>query len=266
MTTKFRSAAPAILLAVAAGALFLLEKRKPLRRQSEDEPQRLVRNLALGAMSMTVVALLQRPIVEPLAQTVRSRRLGLVNRLATRMWVRDLLSVLALDYTIYLWHRATHQIPFLWRFHRVHHADLDMDMSTALRFHFAEMAMSVPFRALQVRMIGVSPDALRIWQRLFFVSVLFHHSNIRLPASAERLLSAIIVTPRMHSIHHSTNPVEANSNLSSGLSIWDLLHRSFRFDTARDTVEIGVAGLRSEKDVRLLASLALPFRKSRPRP
>ena len=106
--------------------------------------------------------------------------------------------VIMMDYTLYCWHVLIHRVPALWRFHAVHHVDLDMDASTALRFHFGEMAMSVPYRAAQVAMIGVSPRALSIWQALLFLSVMFHHSNVRLPRSFERWLVRFIVTPRMH--------------------------------------------------------------------
>src|SRR5215208_1822575 len=103
-----------------------------------------------------------------------------------------------MDYTLYLWHMLTHRVPALWRFHQVHHCDLDMDASTALRFHFAEMAISVPYRAAQVAVLGVAPRPLSIWQTFLFVSILFHHSNLRLPLWLERRLSWMIVTPRMH--------------------------------------------------------------------
>src|SRR3546814_2584537 len=105
-------------------------------------------------------------------------------------------------YTLYVWHLLLHRVPLLWRCHVAHHVDLDLDASTALRFHFAELALSVPWRAAQIVLIGVSPRALSVWQTALLLSVLFHHSNARLPPAMERRLNRLIVTPRMHGIHH----------------------------------------------------------------
>jgi sterol desaturase/sphingolipid hydroxylase (fatty acid hydroxylase superfamily) len=168
-----------------------------------------------------------------------------------------------MDYTMYLWHVGTHRSPFLWRFHLVHHIDHDLDSSTALRFHAADMALSVPYRLLQVAAIGASPRALRLWQGWFFLSVLFHHSNVRLPMTLERAAARLLTTPRMHFIHHKAARAETDSNWSSGLSLWDHLHGTFRFGDPQPGSSIGVPAYRSPDEVRLIASLALPF--SRPR-
>lgn len=159
---------------------------------------------------------------------------------------------------------ATHRVPFLWRFHLVHHIDLDLDASTALRFHAGEMALSVPFRAAQVVLLGVSPRALRTWQAFFFAAVLFHHSNARLPLRAERALARLVMTPRLHGLHHSTVREETDSNWSSGLSVWDRLHGTMRADVPQGAIDIGVPGYHAPQDVRIEPSLRLPFAKPRP--
>ena len=156
--------------------------------------------------------------------------------------MRDAAAFLLLDYTIYVWHVLTHRVPFLWRFHLVHHLDMDLDTTTALRFHAVDMALSIPWRAAQVRLCGASPRALELWQTFFFVSVLFHHSNLRLPLALERLLVRVLTTPRLHGIHHSTVKEETDSNWSSGLSFWDRLHRTMRTDVPQDAIAIGVPG------------------------
>ncbi len=117
----------------------------------------------------------------------------------------------------------------------------------------------VPSRAARVTVIGVSPRGLSIWQTALLVAIMFHHSNIRLPINLERGLSRIIVTPRMHGIHHSIVPEETDSNWSSGLSIWDWLHGTIRLNVPQDTIDIGVAAYRSPDDVKLPAVLAMPF-------
>jgi sterol desaturase/sphingolipid hydroxylase (fatty acid hydroxylase superfamily) len=152
-----------------------------------------------------------------------------------------------------------HRAPFLWRFHKVHHVDLDLTASTALRFHFAEMALSVPWRAAQVLLIGGSPRALAIWQDFLFLSVMFHHSNLRLPPKWERCLVRLIVTPRMHGIHHSIVEDETNSNWSSGLTVWDWLHGTLKLDLPQNAITIGVAAYREPNDVTLPKLIAMPF-------
>jgi sterol desaturase/sphingolipid hydroxylase (fatty acid hydroxylase superfamily) len=153
-----------------------------------------------------------------------------------------------------------HHAPLLWRFHAVHHVDLDLDTTTGLRFHFGELAMAAGFRALQVLLLGVDRDTLRIWQQLLVLSVVFHHSNLELPVEAEASLNRLLVTPRMHGIHHSTRADETDSNYSSLLSCWDRLHRSLRLDVPQADVTIGVPGFSKPEDVTLERSLTLPFR------
>lgn len=218
----------------------------------------------MGALSMSVVRNLQQPVIEPLSQAVERHRWGLAQRLPAPPWVRDAAAFLLLDYTIYLWHVMTHRVPFLWRFHLVHHIDLDLDASTALRFHAGEMVLSVPYRAGQVALLGVSPRALRLWQNFFFAAVLFHHSNVRLPLKWERRLAFVLMTPRLHGIHHSTVREETDSNWSSGLAVWDWLHGTMRADVPQDRIVIGVPGYHDPADVRLEPSIALPFVPQRP--
>lgn len=241
--------------------LVVLEKRRPLRRKSQPEPRRTVGNLLLGGLSIGVASALQKPLVEPVARAVGQRRIGLVQGLPLSSAAKDLLAIAGMDYTIYLWHVATHRVPFLWRFHLVHHIDRDLDASTALRFHVAEMVLSVPYRALQIVLIGTSGRALAVWQRFFFLSVLFHHSNLRLPQGFERVLALFLTSPRMHGIHHSTVVDEQNSNWSSGLSIWDRLHGTFRLDVPQEQINLGVAGYGRPEELEVGGALALPFRQ-----
>jgi sterol desaturase/sphingolipid hydroxylase (fatty acid hydroxylase superfamily) len=138
-----------------------------------------------------------------------------------------------------------------------------LDASTGLRFHAGEIAASVPWRAAQVLAIGVTPRALATWQSLTIVSILFHHSNTRLGDRVERILSWIVATPKMHAIHHSVDPRQLQSNFSSGLAIWDRLHRTARFDTAAADVTVGVDGHLDPRDVALGRILALPFSSRR---
>lgn len=257
------------MTALAAGAAFLalyrLERRRPLRTGVEPKLRRNARNLAVAGLSAAAVQLAERPLTDPLSRWVERRRLGLVQRLPLPRWARVAAAVLLLDYTLYVWHVATHKVPFLWRFHQPHHADLDMDASTALRFHFGEMLVSVPWRAAQVVAIGAGPLALSLWQTLVLVEILFHHSNVELPARTERWLSWIVVTPRMHAVHHSIVPEETDSNWSNLLSLWDVLHGTLRRDVLEAEITIGVPAYRDPAEVTLPRVVEMPFAEQRDR-
>jgi sterol desaturase/sphingolipid hydroxylase (fatty acid hydroxylase superfamily) len=244
-------------------ALLALEHRRPLRRRTEPTLRHDFRNLLFSVGTALTVGLVESPVVQPLARTAEARRRGLVPRLGLPRWAEVGLAVLLMDYTLYWWHVATHRVPLLWRFHKVHHVDRDLTASTALRFHFGEMVLSVPWRAAQVALIGVTPRALSLWQTLLTVSVLFHHSNLRLPEGMERRLVPFLVTPRMHGIHHSNVPSEMNANWSSGLMIWDRLHGTLRLDVPQRQITIGVPGQRATQRITLGRLVVMPFLPSR---
>lgn len=253
------------LIAGAFCALAWLERRRPLRKQiAEPKLKREIRNLAVAAIGAGALMLLERPAILPLAHFVEGHNWGLLRQLRIPRWLEIALAVVLLDYTLYIWHYLTHRVPLLWRFHLAHHIDLDLDASTALRFHFGELALSVPWRAAQVMIIGVSPIAYLTWQVLVFPSILFHHSNVELPIRVERWLNRFIVTPRMHGIHHSIVEGETNSNWSSGLTVWDWLHGTLKLNVPQDQITTGIAAYRDPKEVRLTEMLTLPFRKQRP--
>src|SRR5687768_12335469 len=173
------------------------ERFAPLRRSLESKLRRLVRNLTLGAVSLAVMTLIQAPLLHPVASWISGERIGLLQATTWPRWIEILIAIILLDYTLWWWHWANHRIPFFWRFHLVHHVDRDMDASTALRFHFGELALSIPVRAAQMIIIGVDPYSLWLWQTILFGAILFHHANLRLPLAMERVLVRFIVTPRM---------------------------------------------------------------------
>jgi sterol desaturase/sphingolipid hydroxylase (fatty acid hydroxylase superfamily) len=252
----------ALIIGAWFGALVWWERRHALRRTVDSKMERDVRNLALAALAGAVMQFVEVPIAFGLAVQVQEKRWGLVQQLPLSAAARVILAVVLLDYTLYLWHVLTHRVPFLWRFHEVHHIDREMDATTALRFHFGEIAISLPFRAAQVLTIGPAPMAVASWQIFVFICILFHHSNVRLPLRWERRVARLIITPRLHGIHHSIAPAEVNSNWSSGLTIWDWLHRTLRTEVPQDSIVLGVAGHRGDSDQRLANVLTLPFRES----
>jgi sterol desaturase/sphingolipid hydroxylase (fatty acid hydroxylase superfamily) len=247
-----------------AGLLFLLEMRRPLRKSVEPKLEHDTRNLAVAAIGAAALQLAESPLVSRLAAMVEERRWGLLKIVNLPAWLEVPVAIVLMDYTLYIWHVLTHRVPFLWRFHLVHHVDLDLDASTALRFHFGELLLSVPWRAAQVLVLGVSTLSLSTWQTFLFISIMFHHSNVRLPIGVEQALNRIIVTPRMHGIHHSIVREETDSNWSSGLTIWDRLHGTLRLDVPQDEITIGVPAYRSPEELKLPILLKLPFTEERP--
>ena len=243
--------------------MLAIETVRPLRKAVEPKVRRVARNFATAGLSFAVVSLIQTPVVLPLSEWVVAKDFGFVRLSPLSGPLRLLLAILLLDYTLWFWHWLNHRVPFFWRFHLVHHIDRDLDASTALRFHFGELALSAGYRALQVVVIGAEPAALWIWQTILFVAILFHHSNTRLPLGLERVVVRFVVTPRMHGIHHSDRRNETDSNWSSILSIWDTLHRTMVLNVPQREIEIGVPAYQEPSRVTLGRILALPFR-SRP--
>ena len=251
-----------VILIVGAAMLFA-EQRAPLRPRVEPKLRRVVRNLTVGGVSLAFTSLLQAPLLQPVAAWISREHIGLLQQVSWPRWLEIVLAVLLLDYTLWWWHWATHRVPLLWRFHLVHHVDRDLDASTALRFHFGELVLSIGARALQMILIGVDPYALWLWQTILFASILFHHSNLRFPLALERVLVRFFVTPRMHGIHHSNYLNETNSNWSSILSWWDYAHRTMRLDVPQSEVVIGVPAYAKEADVTIGKLLIMPFKRQR---
>lgn len=239
------------------------ERERSLRKVVDSKLKRDVRNLAIASLAGVVAQFLEVPVAAAIAKRAERQRTGLLAMMHAPRSVKPVIAILLLDYTLYIWHWLTHRVPFLWRFHQVHHTDREMDASTAIRFHFGEITLSVAFRAAQIWLIGPEPETYRAWQSFLFACILFHHSNIRLPDQWERRVAPILVTPRLHGIHHSVVPEEVNSNWSSGLTVWDWLHATLRTDVPQDSIVIGVSGYRSDRDQRLSAALGLPFRAAR---
>jgi sterol desaturase/sphingolipid hydroxylase (fatty acid hydroxylase superfamily) len=248
------------LLAAGAGliaAIAALERARPLRCRTVPVAPRTAHNLALGLACAAVIEVVEKPLTERIAERNEVGRRGLAGLMPGPL--KALITLAVMDYTFYLWHVATHKVPILWRFHRVHHVDPDLDASTAIRFHFFDMIVSLPWRLAQVRLSGASPRAIALWRGFFNASILFHHANLRLPQGWDRKLAWLLTTPEMHGIHHSKLREQRDSNWSSGISIWDRLHGTFRHDTLSRDLIIGVQSGQPEEAASLPISIAAPF-------
>jgi sterol desaturase/sphingolipid hydroxylase (fatty acid hydroxylase superfamily) len=252
------------LLACIFLALLVLQWRFPLRRHHFKVLHRLMRNFVLSIPGFAIVRLAMLPIPIVIGLWSQERDIGLLNWLALPQWAAIITTFLLMDYAYWWWHYALHMVPFFWRFHNVHHTDLDLDVSTAARFHFGEMILSIGFLSLAMVVFGINPIMLVIFFITFEAATLFHHSNWRLPIAVERILNLIIVTPRMHGIHHSIVQRETNSNWGTIFCWWDKLHRTLRRDIPQNEITIGVAAYRDEHELTVGKLLALPFREQRP--
>ncbi len=252
-----------VVIFVTWGTLVWLEWRSPLRRTVEPKLRRTGRNLGLSMFSLVVGIGMEAVLVIPVARFVETHQLGLLHQFAAKPWIEIAIAILLLDYTLWWWHWASHRVPFLWRFHLVHHVDRDLDASTALRFHFGEHFFSFFYRCAQIVVFGASLEAVWLWQLILFASILFHHANVRLPARFEAALVRLVVTPRMHGIHHSERRGESFTNYSSMLAAWDYLHRTICLALPQDEVRIGVPAYESGTEVTLGKILTIPFRRQR---
>ncbi|MGO8760570.1 MAG: sterol desaturase family protein [Desulfobaccales bacterium] len=244
--------------------LLALESLRPLRRLKRRRAARYPVNLALTALGFLTGVLTVRPVALAAALWAAPHSFGLLNLAPLPLWLRVAAGVLLMDLTFYYWHRLNHTRPLLWRFHNVHHADPDMDVTTSFRFHFGEVLYSTGFRLLQVALIGVLPLTYLIYEAAFNCATLFHHSNLRLPLTWERRLNRVFVTPRMHGVHHSAVGSETNANYSVIFSWWDRLNRSLRLNVGQNDIVIGVPGYLLPADNRVLPLLTLPFTRQRP--
>jgi len=248
---------------VLLGLALILEHFFPLRRETRSLLARLVVNIAVSILTFVAAIGLVQPAAQWALRWSTDKPFGLVHLFVLPSWVELIVSFLLMDLAFYYWHVANHRIPFLWRFHNVHHVDPELDVSTAFRFHFGEVALSSIFTVVQISLIGISAWAYAIYQIAFQLEVLFHHSNLRLPIRFERLLNKLVVTPRMHGIHHSQVQRENNSNFGTVFSWWDRLHRTLGLNIPQSEILIGIPGYSLPEDNTVVNALVMPFRKQR---
>jgi sterol desaturase/sphingolipid hydroxylase (fatty acid hydroxylase superfamily) len=253
---------PLIVFGIFA-LLFAVEKIFPLRESRAGLLARLIVNGAISLLTFALAMLIVRPSAISAQHWAGQQSFGIVHWLGLTGWAEFVVAFLFLDLTFYYWHILNHRIPWLWRFHNVHHIDPDLDVSTGFRFHFGEVLLSTLFRVVQVVLIGVPFVAFAAYELVFQAGTLFHHSNLRLPIVFERWLSKLIVTPRMHGIHHSQVRNETNSNFGVVFPWWDGLHRTIGLNIPQSQIEIGIPGYSTADDNRLGRAFVLPFVKQR---
>jgi len=252
-----------ILTAGLLALLFLLERVVSLRPYTRPLLGRLIVNACVSGLSFATAMVLVRPAALTALRWASDRPFGLIYLLPGSVVAQFVLSFLLMDLAFYWWHVANHRIFFLWRFHNVHHIDPDLDVSTAFRFHFGEVALSALFRVVQVAAIGPALWMFMAYELAFQANTAFHHSNVRLPIGFERVLNLVLVTPRMHGIHHSQVRDETNSNYSVVFSWWDRLHRTLGLNVPQSAIVIGIPAYSKPEDNSVSNALLLPFRPQR---
>jgi sterol desaturase/sphingolipid hydroxylase (fatty acid hydroxylase superfamily) len=243
--------------------LFVVEKFFPLRASKAGLLLRLVVNASVSVLAFAVAATVVRPSALHALNWTSGKSFGLIHLFSLPAWAQFLVAFLLLDLSFYYWHQMNHRIPILWRFHNVHHLDPALDVSSAFRFHFGEVLLSTLFRVVQVSLIGMPFATFAAYELVFQSNTLFHHSNLRLPIRVERWLNQVLVTPRMHGIHHSQVRPETNSNYGVVFPWWDRLHKTLGLNIPQAKIEIGVAGYTLPEDNTIWSAVVLPFIKQR---
>ncbi len=255
-----------IRFGVAIGVFLLmlgLESMLPRRRLSLNRNQRWRVNLSLAALNMILTRLVISGLNYFAALSNCFADWGILPQLHLGNWQSILISLLVLDAAIYLQHRLSHHYPCLWRLHQIHHTDIELDLTSAVRFHPLEILVSLLYKMVWIKLIGAPPAAVLLFEILLNASATFNHSNFYLPLTLDKLLRKIIVTPDMHRIHHSTNALEMNRNYGFCLTLWDRLFGTY-LENPQHTQLTMTCGLSTFQDPEKLTCeqlLSLPFQK-----
>lgn len=246
------------ILAVMA----LWEVAAPRRRREIPRLLRWTNNLGVVVVDTILVRLTFPVVAVGLAIFAQDRGWGLFNAFDVPAWIAFLASVLALDLAIYLQHVMFHAVPALWRLHRMHHADLEFDVTTGLRFHPVEILLSMGIKLAVVAALGPPAVAVLVFEVLLNGTAMFNHSNVRIPVGFDRILRWFVVTPDMHRVHHSIHPAETNSNFGFNVPWWDRLLGTYRSQPrdGHEAMTIGIEQFRTRRDLWLDRMLIQPVR------
>ncbi len=240
--------------------IFFMEGIFPHFRGRRSRARHAFPNIILAGLSGIISGVLFAPLTVGAINWAQSNSFGLVHIIKMPLYIRGIVAFILFDLSMYLWHLINHRVLFLWRFHRVHHSDLEMDSTTALRFHPGETIFSSLLRLIIIPFIGMNYLHLLVYQMSLQAVILFHHSNIRVPEKWDRVFRSCIVTPNMHRVHHSREWHETNSNYASIFSLWDRLNRTFRERGDTLTIIFGLNMLREAKWQSLWGMLRTPLR------
>lgn len=241
------------------GLVFWLEGVLPLFQGRKNRIRHALPNLGIGVLNGLVISLLFSAVTLKAIQYGENQSWGLLRQIHWSPLTEGIFAFILFDFWMYVWHRANHQIPFLWRFHRMHHSDLELDCTSALRFHTGEIVLSSLLRLMIIPLIGMQFIHLLVYELCLQPVIIFHHSNVALPEKIDWIFRAVIVTPNMHRVHHSQVQEETDSNYSSVFSFWDRLSLSFRKRQDTRTLVYGLPYLQEPEWQSLWGMIKTPF-------
>ena len=248
------------LFSVAGLVFFLiLELTIPYRPTAVSKLQRWINNISLALFNSLILWLFFTGAMLQTAIYVQEKQLGILNLIYVPYWAKIIATVVFLDFMLYVWHLLNHEVPLLWRFHRVHHSDLNMDVSTANRFHIGELAMSALIRIGLIFFLGADLFGVMLYEILIVATAQFHHSSLKIPGWFEDIYWVLFVPPSMHRIHHSVVIKERNTNYGTIFSIWDRLLGTLLRGVDQDRIRIGVGAYNRPERLHFHYLLVMPF-------
>jgi sterol desaturase/sphingolipid hydroxylase (fatty acid hydroxylase superfamily) len=249
-----------------AGVFFFLLLELPFsyRPSSVSRSRRWLTNLPLAMFNGTIYLLVFSGMIAATLLLVEGQGLGLLNAWFMPVWMQLVAGVLILDFSIWLWHLLNHEVPLLWRFHRVHHSDMNMDVSTASRFHLGEILLSGLVRLAAIYTFGIPLTAYLLFEVLVNLSIQFHHSSLRISPALEKIWVLLLVPPFLHRIHHSVKIKERDTNYGVIFSIWDRFFGTLLTQVDQDAIVIGIGSHRDFPRLGFFNLLRLPFTRKTP--
>jgi sterol desaturase/sphingolipid hydroxylase (fatty acid hydroxylase superfamily) len=256
-------------LYIALGIFFVMicwEHFSPRRQQKESRLFRWPINLGLAALNIVIMRLLAAGVAYHAAVNAGSNSWGLLNWVNLPEYGNIIITLLLLDVAIYFQHLVSHKWKPLWNLHRVHHTDLEIDATTAVRFHPLEIMLSMAFKVICIYAIGADPWAVIAFEIILNATATFNHSNVNIPVSIDKVLRWFIITPDVHRIHHSTVRTETDSNYGFSISLWDRLFKTYvaEPEETQTTLEIGLPHYRRASDGGFIQLLQIPFKSTPP--
>ena len=256
---------PTIRLSIFLGvftAMAAWEALAPRRARTHGRLWRWPSNIAIVGLNIVILKIVFPVAAIEFAASVHGGGLGLMGLFSLPGWIEFLVAIVILDLAIYLQHILFHAAPSLWRLHRMHHQDLDFDVTTGVRFHPVEILLSMGIKFMVIAALGPSAAAVLVFEAVLNGMSMFNHANAKIPLGVDAVLRKLVVTPDMHRVHHSISPNETNSNFGFNLSVWDRLFGTYRDQPAagHEAMTIGIEQFRERRELRLDRLLLQPFR------
>ena len=248
--------------AIALMFLWCLEAIIPFLPNRQRHFRHAARNITVGLFNSVILAVSFGPILLLTTNWTEANNFGLLHLVEFPFWASSVLAILFQDAWMYAWHRANHRVPLLWRFHKVHHSDPEMDVSSAVRFHTGEIMISAVLRLGIIAALGLSLWPILLYDLVIIPVIFLHHSNIQFPERFDKPYRALFASPAMHRIHHSPERIETDSNYGTIFSFWDRLARSFRLRKSANVGKYGLDEFAGNETESLSILAIMPFQKN----